>query len=100
MKRQVMFFGQEQAINRMDERVRLTITQLSALARNLSGFPGRKNLIWLSEAFPAYVFPQDPDPKGPSSSAAASELPIVRGYQNEIDYAGDLLANAKLPSIQ
>jgi len=53
MLNQVLRFGQEQAINQMDERVRLTIEQLSVLARNLSGFPGRKNLIWVSEAFPA-----------------------------------------------
>lgn len=96
MQQQVLFFGQEQAINQMDERVRLTVAQLSALARNLSGYPGRKNLIWLSEAFPAYLFPQNPDPKGTSISAAASQLPIVKGYQNEINHAGDLLANAQV----
>jgi VWFA-related protein len=96
MLQQVLRFGEDQAINQMDERVRLTIEQLGILARNLSGYPGRKNLIWISEAFPSYLFPQDPDPKGPSSSAAASELPIVRGYQNEIDHAGDLLANAQV----
>src|SRR5882757_1524400 len=64
MLMQILRFGQDQAINQMDERVRLTIEQLGALARNLSGFPGRKNLIWMSEAFPAYLFPNDPDPTG------------------------------------
>ena len=72
MLNQVLRFGQEQAINQMDERVRLTIEQLSALARNLSGYPGRKNLIWVSEVFPAYLFPTDPDPTGRNSSSAWS----------------------------
>jgi VWFA-related protein len=97
MQMQVLRFGQDQAINQMDERVRLTIEQLSALARNLSGYPGRKNLIWVSEAFPAYLFPQDPDPLGRnSSSAAASQLPLVKNYQGEINHASDLLANAQV----
>jgi hypothetical protein len=70
---------------------------LSALARNLSGYPGRKNLIWVSEAFPAYLFPNDPDPLGRNSgSAAASQLPLVKNYQGEINHASDLLANAQV----
>ena len=96
MQQQILRFGQEQAINQMDERVRLTVEQLSALARNLSGYPGRKNLIWLSEAFPAYLYPQDPDPSGRSSLAATSALPVVKSYQDEINHAGDLLANAQV----
>jgi VWFA-related protein len=97
MLQQLIRFGQDQAINQMDERVRLTIEQLSALARNLSGYPGRKNLIWVSEAFPAYFFPIDPDPAGRSGSAASSSRStIVRSYQGQIDHAGDLLANAQV----
>jgi VWFA-related protein len=96
LQQQILRFGQEQAINQMDERVRLTVEQLSALARNLSGYPGRKNLIWLSEAFPAYLFPSDPDPRGTSSNAASAHLLIVKNYQGQIDHAGDLLANAQV----
>ena len=59
MLQTVLRFGQDQQINQMDERVRLTLEQLGALARNLAGYPGRKNLIWLSEAFPAYLVPSD-----------------------------------------
>ena len=97
MIQQILGFEQEQAINQMDERVRLTIEQLGALARNLAGYPGRKNLIWVSEAFPAYIFPNDPDPTGRSSSAASSSLlPIVTSYQGQINHASDLLANAQV----
>jgi len=97
MLQQVLRFGQEQAIYQMDERVRLTIEQLGALARNLAGYPGRKNLIWVSEAFPAYLFPQNPDPTGRnSSSAAAAQLPNIVSYQGQINHASDLLANAQV----
>src|SRR5258707_10428719 len=97
MIQQILRFEQEQTINQMDERVRLTIEQLGALARNLAGYPGRKNLIWVSEAFPAYIFPNDPDPTGRSSSAASSSLlPIVTSYQGQINHASDLLANAQV----
>ena len=34
-----------------------TLNQLNALAKTLSGYPGRKNLIWLSEGFPMNLFP-------------------------------------------
>jgi VWFA-related protein len=95
MLQQVLRFGQDQAINQMDERVRLTVEQLGALARNLSGYPGRKNLIWMSEAFPAYLFPQNPDPTGRNSSSA-SQLPLVKSYQGEINHVSDLLANAQV----
>jgi VWFA-related protein len=95
MLQQILRFGQEQAIIQMDERVRLTIEQLGALARNLSGYPGRKNLIWVSEAFPAYLFPADPDPRG-RNTAASSMLPNIVSYQGQINHASDLLANAQV----
>lgn len=34
-----------------------TLNQLNALAKTLAGYPGRKNLIWLSESFPVNLFP-------------------------------------------
>ncbi len=97
MLQQVLRFGEDQIINQTDERVRLTIEQLGILARNLSGYPGRKNLIWISEAFPAYLFPPDPDPTGrSSSSASASQLPIAISYQGQVNHVADLLANAQV----
>jgi len=35
-----------------------TLNQLNALAKVLAGYPGRKNLIWLSESFPFVLFPE------------------------------------------
>jgi len=34
-----------------------TLNELNALAKMLAGYPGRKNLIWLSESFPLNLFP-------------------------------------------
>jgi VWFA-related protein len=35
-----------------------TVNALETLARALSGYPGRKNLLWLSQAFPINFFPE------------------------------------------
>lgn len=37
--------------------IETTLAALNFLAQALSGYPGRKNLIWLSEAFPMSLFP-------------------------------------------
>lgn len=37
------------------EQVEITLAALSSLAHRLSLFPGRKNLIWISDGFPFYV---------------------------------------------
>lgn len=38
--------------------IQTTLNQLNALAKILKGYPGRKNLIWLSESFPLDLFPE------------------------------------------
>jgi VWFA-related protein len=41
-----------------DRNIETTLNQLHALAKILGGYPGRKNLIWLSESFPVVLFPE------------------------------------------
>jgi VWFA-related protein len=41
-----------------DRSIETTLNQLNALAKILKGYPGRKNLIWLSESFPLTLFPE------------------------------------------
>jgi VWFA-related protein len=54
---QMQEFAQERAPAPTDPaRYRLDI--LSALARNLAAYPGRKNLIWIAEGFPLAVNPR------------------------------------------
>ena len=40
-----------------ERSIETTLNQLNALAKVLIGYPGRKNLIWLSESFPLDLFP-------------------------------------------
>lgn len=40
-----------------DRSIETTLDQLNVLAKVLKGYPGRKNLIWLSESFPSTLFP-------------------------------------------
>jgi VWFA-related protein len=42
---------------RIDERAIFTLDAFAGLARSLAGYPGRKNLIWLSGDFPVRVEP-------------------------------------------
>jgi len=57
MLQSMMHFEQERTSFLTDFRVRLTLEAMSALARSLAGYPGRKNLVWVSEAFPVGVDP-------------------------------------------
>ena len=52
-------FEAEQQTYQRDLQVRLTIDAMQELAQNVEGYPGRKNLVWLSGAFPLTVFPDE-----------------------------------------
>lgn len=51
-------FEREAYAAQMDQRVRETLDALRALARHVAGYPGRKNLLWISSSFPIQI---DPD---------------------------------------
>jgi VWFA-related protein len=95
MLQSVLRFGQDQAINKMDQQVELTLAQLGTLARNLAGYAGRKNLIWVSEAFPAFFVPSDLT-VGASPGVSNLNQNIVKSYQAQIDHTADLLSNAQV----
>ncbi len=82
---------------REDIRTEKTFEGLEELARALSGYTGRKNLLWLSEGFPAAVLPRranlEPDARnylwdfqkysGLLEASQISVYPIdVRGLKN------------------
>jgi VWFA-related protein len=50
-------FEQETYASTMDIRVRETLDSLRAIARYLGGYPGRKNLLWVSSSFPSCSTP-------------------------------------------
>ncbi|MGE5325261.1 MAG: VWA domain-containing protein [Actinomycetota bacterium] len=41
-----------------ERNIETTLNQLNVLAKILAGYPGRKNLIWLSESFPVDLYPE------------------------------------------
>jgi VWFA-related protein len=53
------YFRDTQSAAQADVRARITLNALNALAHSLAGYPGRKNLIWISETFPITIVTND-----------------------------------------
>lgn len=49
-------FQAEEQLSKTVNRVNITLLEMQQLAQYLSGFPGRKNVIWFSGAFPVSFF--------------------------------------------
>jgi VWFA-related protein len=77
-------FRDQQNAAQADFRVRLTLDALNSLARFLAGYPGRKNLVWISETFPFTIVV---DKIGSSNN---------RDYSAEVARTGNLLSNAQV----
>jgi len=76
-------YGQEAL---QDKRVELTLNALTDIGRFLASLPGRKDLIWLSSAFPVGVLPD--------STITANNMQhdqSARNYSGQIEQATDLL---------
>ncbi|MGA7155573.1 MAG: VWA domain-containing protein, partial [Acidobacteriaceae bacterium] len=68
-------------------RQQFTLDALNTLAHYLSGFPGRKTLIWVSSSFPFSILPETPQPKSPTPEPSTTE---------ELQQTIDLLARAQV----
>jgi VWFA-related protein len=80
-----------QAASQTDDRVKVTLEALQELARYLAGVPGRKNVMWVSAAFPLAIV-ADPSLDTPFSSS----FPTARNYQGEVRKTDTLLAAAQV----
>ena len=78
---QLQRFEREQYAESMDIRVRMTLDALRVIARHVSGYPGRKNLIWLSSAFPLAITPD-------------ADLTMVAKFSGMRNYSADMTAVA------
>src|SRR5262249_35418567 len=78
---QLQRFEREQYAESVDVRVRMTLDALRVIARHVSGYPGRKNLIWLSSAFPLNIMPD-------------ANLTMVARFSGTRNYGGDMAAVA------
>jgi VWFA-related protein len=72
---------------RTNTRTQFTLDALEAMARAVSGYPGRKNLMWLSGSFPIRV---EPDP------AIDDPMRFVRDYHQRIARADALLTESRV----
>ncbi len=76
-------FEKEDYADSVDLRARVTLDSLTDIARYLSGIPGRKNLLWLSESFPFSITPDTTTGGDPFSGNRAYE-PQVKAASNAL----------------
>ncbi len=72
-----------------DMRVRTTLDALRAIARHVSGYPGRKNLLWISSSFPMTIAPD-------ASAGHNLTFEGSRSYQTMVSAVTNALADAKV----
>jgi VWFA-related protein len=90
-------FAQKAFAATMDVRMRSTCDALLAIARNVEGYPGRKNLLWLSTAFPiALTSLSDTGPLGVSGVEMIDQDAGKRNYEAEIKRLNAGLSDAKV----
>lgn len=78
-------FLEEQTASQDSARALITLDALQQLARYLAGIPGRKSVIWISGAFPSYMFP---------NRAFGDPSTADRGFADETRKADAALAAA------
>ena len=83
----VLQFESDVAAVQTDIRVQITLNALRQLAHSLDGFPGRKNLIWVSGSFPIDL---GPDP------TSSNPFWAQRNYRQQLQEVDDLLATDRI----
>jgi VWFA-related protein len=66
-------FLSEERAERSGDRIAMTLQAFQALAHYLSQFPGRKNVMWISDSFPVSFFP-DASPRGSPRKEYRSDI--------------------------
>jgi VWFA-related protein len=82
-------FEREQYAESMDMRVKSTFDALRLIARHVSGYPGRKNLIWLSSAFPLAITPD-------ANLTMVAKFSGMRNYGAEMSAVASALTDAQI----
>jgi len=90
-------------VEQVGQRVDETADALKAIARFLSGYAGRKNLLWFSESFPLWIAPTSEDGGNPAVSSNPTGVKIPGQefsgsavYEGKIRAAADALAEARV----
>lgn len=86
---QLQRFEREQYAESVDIRVKLTLDALRVIARHVSGYPGRKNLIWLSSAFPLAITPD-------ANLTMVAKFSGMRNYSADMNAVASALTDAQI----
>lgn len=81
-------FEQERTAFQTDLRVGKTLDAMNAISHALAGYPGRKNLIWISESFPLSI--------DPNLELTGDVFAGTRNYGVQIAAAADALITAQI----
>jgi VWFA-related protein len=87
MAQQLQEFESEQEAFQRDIQVRLTMDAMQELAHNVAGYPGRKNLVWLSGSFPLTIFPDE---------TSSNPFNIQRQYGDDLRKTAALFSNNQI----
>jgi|SRR5690242_2841341 len=82
-------FEREQYAASVDARVTLTLNALRTIARHVSGYPGRKNLVWISSSFPLAITPD-------ANLTLMAKFSGMRNYNDELTSAVAALTDAQV----
>jgi VWFA-related protein len=86
---QLQRFEREQYADSMDIRAKMTLDALRVIARHVSGYPGRKNLIWLSSAFPLVITPD-------ANLTMVAKFSGMRNYSADMSAVASALTDAQI----
>src|SRR5581483_11342701 len=75
-------FQNVQVAYAIDRRIETTLAAMRSLARILGGIPGRKEIIWLTAAFPFDLIPENRDM---SEAELAATLPTIDARKTSVD---------------
>jgi len=103
-------YGQHGDYATTSRSLEATVSALGALAQVLAGYPGRKNLIWLSAAFPLAFYPESyGNAVNPINTRnTTGDAPLhdsvtdhnmfgkVRGFSDEIERVANAMMNAQV----
>lgn len=87
MAQQMQEFESEQQAYQRDLQVRITLDAMKELAHNIAGYPGRKNLVWLSGSFPLTIFPDE---------TSSNPFNVARQYGDDLRNTATVFANEQI----
>jgi len=95
-------FMNEQAKFAIDVREQRTIAAMKLLSRRMAGYPGRKNLIWVSAGFPIEISSQvvqmstDSAALEQNAVSAAPQIRVEKNYESDLHQLAAELTDAQL----